>query len=242
MMGPGVWADVAQELESRGRTAIVPSLAAVADAPPPQWPVAVETVREAADSLDGPVLLAGHSAAGILLPRIAAAVRHEVPALMFVDCLLPPSAGSAPVGPPPLMAWLRTLATKGRVPPLWDWFGDEVMSELVRDEDLRAKLEAEMPSFPVTYFDSRVEMPDGWGDRPSGYVLLGHDFYGATAENARNRGWPVIDLGGGHFAPATRPAAVTDALLELEEVLTTAPARPRSARPGWPAGTPGGTA
>jgi len=113
---------------------------------------------------------------------------------------------------------------------------------LVPDEELRATLEADMPPFPLSYFDTGIDMPVGWGDRPCGYVLLGPEFYGATAENARNRGWPVREIGGGHLAPASRPVRVTEALLELERVLRTAPAPPRFAPPAWPAGSPGGTA
>lgn len=242
MMGPAVWAGVAGELRARGRTVVLPSLKLVADAPPPQWPVAVEAVRAATEGIEAPVMLAGHSAAGVLLPPIATAIEPEVAGILFVDSLLPPSAGVAPSGPMPLIASLRSLAVDGRIPPLWSWFGEDLMSELVPDEELRATLEADMPPFPLSYFDTGIEMPVGWGDRRCGYVLLGPEFYGATAENARNRGWPVREIGGGHLAPASRPVRVTEALLELEGVLRTAPAPPRFAPPAWPAGSPGGTA
>src|SRR5206468_6121940 len=128
MMGPTLWAGVAKELRARERAVVVPSLAGIADAPPPQWPAAVDAVAEATAGMDGPVVLAGHSASGVLLPPIAAEIEPEVSALMFVDYLLPPSAGMAPTGQMSLLAYLRSLAVGGRIPPLWSWFGEDMMT------------------------------------------------------------------------------------------------------------------
>jgi pimeloyl-ACP methyl ester carboxylesterase len=116
---------------------------------------------------------------------------------------------------------LRPLATDGVLPPWSKWFGEETMRELVPDDRSRAALEAEMPRLPLSYFDAIVPLPAGWEAHPCAYLLLSDDPYGESAAEARDRGWAVVEIpGAGHLAMATEPEAVTDALLDLEEALS----------------------
>lgn len=208
---------VAQELERRGRAAVVPSLLGVADAPEPQWRHVVRVVRLAASQLEQRVVLVGHSGAGILLPVIADALASEVAALVFVDSLLPPPAGRLLLGPPAFMDRLRATATDGVLAPWFRWFGADAMCEMVPDERLRAELEREMPRLPLSYFEATVPLPDDWGKRRRcAYLLLSAAPYGQSAAEARAYGWPVIEIAGvHHLAIATNAGAVTDALLDL---------------------------
>jgi Alpha/beta hydrolase family len=184
-------------------------------------------VRVATSHLQGPIVLVGHSGAGPLLPVIANALTVEVAALVFVDSILPSSAGRVPLGPPAFMERLRELASDGVLAPWWTWFGEDAMSELVPDERLRAALEAEMPCLPLSYFEANVPVPDAWNRRPCGYLLLTTDPYGQSAAEARSLGWPVREIQDvRHLAIATDAIRVTDALLDLERELE------RSARPG----------
>jgi len=98
------------------------------------------------------------------------------------------------------------------------------MRELVPDAALRSALEGEMPRLPLSYFDARVRMPDGWPEWPCAYLLLSPDtYYGESAARARNLGWPVSDLPGAHhLSIVTDPVAVTDSLLGLERALNVA--------------------
>jgi hypothetical protein len=220
LVGPTSWRPVAREVERRGRAAVVPSLLGVAEAPAPQWRHVPEVVRAATGDLQGPVVLAGHSGAGLLLPAIADALTVEVAALVFVDSFLPPQAGTLELGTPAFMDQLRTLASDGVLPPWSSWFGERAMRELVPDERLRAALEGEMPRLPLSYFEASVPAPDGWSRRPCGYLLLSADPYGPSATAARALGWPVREIHGGrHLAIATEPVPVTDALLELERLV-----------------------
>jgi hypothetical protein len=94
------------------------------------------------------------------------------------------------------------------------------MRELVPEERLRAVLEEEMPRLPLSYFEASVPLPSGWNARPCAYLLLSGEPYGESAAEARESGWPVIELPGvGHLAMAREPIAVTDALLDLEGAL-----------------------
>jgi alpha-beta hydrolase superfamily lysophospholipase len=221
LVGPGTWMPVARELERRGRHVVVPSLLGVADAPPPQWRQCVDAVRAASGHIAEPLVLVGHSGAGPLLPAIADAITGEVAALIFVDAFLPPSAGSASLMPPAFLEQLRRLAVNGVLPPWSTWFGDEGLRGLIADSRLRSTLENEMPRLPVAYFEATVPAPAGWDDRPCGYLLFSSDSYGQSAVDARERGWPVVELPEAHHLTlVTEPVIVADALLRLERGLT----------------------
>jgi pimeloyl-ACP methyl ester carboxylesterase len=220
LVGPTTWLPVAQELERRGRIARVPSLAGVDEAPEPQWRHVPDAVRRATRHLDQRIVLVGHSGAGLLLPVIADAADSDVAALVFVDSFLPPRAGRLVLGPPAFMDQLRAMATDGVLPPWSRWFGADAMRELVPDERLRADLEAEMPSLPLSYFEATVPVPDDWADCPCGYLLLSAGAYRESAAEATAFGWPVSEIRDvQHLAIATNPTAVTHALLDIERAL-----------------------
>jgi len=199
---------------------LVPALLGVAEAPAPQWRHVPAAMRAATSHLQEPIVLVGHSGAGLLLPVIADSLNVQVAALVFVDSFLPPSAGSLALGPPAFMDQLRALATDGVLAPWSSWFGEHAVRELVPDERLRAALEAEMPRLPLSYFQASVPMPDRWTRRRCAYLLLSADPYAHSAGQARALGWPVREMHGAHhLAIATDPIPVTEALLDLERSL-----------------------
>jgi pimeloyl-ACP methyl ester carboxylesterase len=226
LVGPTSWSPVARELERRGRVAAVPSLLGVAEAPAPRWRHVPAAVRVATRGLQQRVVLVGHSGAGLLLPVIADALDVEVAGLVFVDSRLPPAAGRSPLGAPEFMDELRAMASDGLLPTWSRWFGPDAMPELVPDERLRADLEAEMPRLPLSYFEAAVPLPDEWGTRcPCAYLLLSTPYRESAAE-ARAYRWPVIEIDGvQHLAIATNPIPVTEALLDLERLLSNRPRR-----------------
>jgi hypothetical protein len=59
---------VAQELERRGRIAVVPSLVGVAEAPEPQWRHVSNAVRKATSRLHQRIVLVGHSGGRCCFP------------------------------------------------------------------------------------------------------------------------------------------------------------------------------
>jgi pimeloyl-ACP methyl ester carboxylesterase len=220
LVGPTTWLPVARELERRGRDAVLPSLLGVAEAEVPQWRHIPEAVRDATAATAKPVVLVGHSGAGLLLPVIADALTTEVVGLIFVDSDLPPVSGNLDLVPPEFMAQLRALAVGGVLPPWSNWFGEDTMRELVPDNLVRASLENEMPLLPLSYFEASVALPDDWDARPSAYLLLTSDSYRESAADARGRGWTVAEISGSqHLAVTTEPIDVTGALLELESAL-----------------------
>lgn len=118
---------------------------------------------------------------------------------------------------------LRALARNGVLPPWSTWFGEEGLRGLVAEARLRASLEQEMPSLPRAFVEARVPAAAGWDRRPCGYLLFARDPFVPSATEARERGWPVVELAGAnHLALVTDPGMVADALLGLEREPTTA--------------------
>jgi pimeloyl-ACP methyl ester carboxylesterase len=220
LVGPTTWLPVADELVRRRREAVVPSLLGVAAAPAPQWRHVPEAVRAATAETAAPVVLVGHSGAGLLLPVIAAGLAVHVAALVFVDSFLPPASGSLRLAPAGLMSQLRALASDGMLPPWSSWFGEDAMRQLVPEERLRATLE-EMPRLPLSYFEASVPVPDGWSACPCAYLLFSGGSHANSAARACDHGWAVAEMAGlGHLAMASDAIPVTDALLDLELALS----------------------
>lgn len=221
LVGPTTWLPVADELLRRGREAVVPSLLGVTAAPAPHWRHVPEAVRAATAETAAPVVLVGHSGAGLLLPATADALTVDVAALVFVDSFLPPASGSLGLASKELTSQLRALASDGVLPPWSSWFGEDTMRELVPNERLRATLEGEMPRLPLFYFEASLPLPGGWSARPCAYLLFSGEPYATSAAQARDQGWAVAEItGAGHLAMASDPIAVTDTLLDLERALS----------------------
>jgi pimeloyl-ACP methyl ester carboxylesterase len=193
----------------------VPSLNEPARGRHAGWRHGVEAVSNAVRELADPIVLVGHSGGGLLLPAIADTAVPPVRRLIFVDSGLPARTGQTPIVPGFFLDHLRTLAVDEMMPPWSDWFGDDTMRELIPDEALRASLAREMPSLPLAFFEQQVPSPEGWDQRPCGYLLLSEAYRDAAAE-ARERGWPVQELAAGHHLHiVVAPKETTDAILRL---------------------------
>lgn len=226
LVGPATWAPVARELSRRGHAADVPSLAAVA--PIRSWRDCVDAVRDALASIREPVVLAGHSGGGVLLPAIVGAVAPPIAALIFVDSAVPRPSGETPIVPPGFLDQLSSLAKGGQLPPWAAWWGDEAMRDLVPDEGVREVITGEMPSLPLSYFEDRVPSPVGWDRVPRAYLLLSEG-YRDEAEEARRRGWAVQAIeGANHLEMVVDPVAVADALVRLASLDQVVPSDRRS--------------
>ena len=159
-----------------------------------------------------PVVLAGHSGAGPLLAA-AGARAGRVRGYVFVDAGLPtPGRNWLQTAPPELAAQLRGMAdAHGRLPPWPQWWGEEVMAELVPDPDMRRQFVAGCPRLPLAMFGEVHPPAPGWPDAPGAYLQLS-PAYREEADRARNLGWPVAELPGHHLTLLTDPAAVVQAL------------------------------
>lgn len=206
LVGPTTWSWVAKELGKYGHHAVVPSLLGAAASG--SWEACVDAVVAAAPPRV-PHVLVGHSGAGPLLPIIATQVSAS--RLVFVDASLPPTDGESALVPEQFLGTLTALAQGGLLPPWSEWFEPGTMETLIPDPVRRHAILAELPRLPLSYFQGRVPMPDGWAAAPCTYVLLS-EAYRHEAEQAAARGWPVIEIPGSHMDVVSQPLPLAAAL------------------------------
>jgi hypothetical protein len=115
--------------------------------------------------------------------------------------------------PEDLLKQLCAIAVNGLLPPWSEWFGPDVMASLVPDSNKRELIEFELPRIPLSYFYGSVPPVRKWPAGRNGYVLLS-DAYLEDAEEARRRGWPVVELLGEHLDLITRATEVAVAVVQ----------------------------
>ncbi|MDP9365615.1 MAG: alpha/beta hydrolase [Chloroflexota bacterium] len=224
LVGPATWSPVADELRRRGVGVAVPELA---DADrPPFWEQHVAAVVQRAEAIPAgvPLVLAGHSGAGPLLPVVGRRVGRPVAAHVFVDASVPVDGASrldlmAAEDPAFAAEFRRHLEAGGRFP---DW-GEEDLRGAVPNPRIRRRLAEELRPRALTFFQEPIPVPAGWPDAPCGYLKFSAA-YASPAGRARRVGWAYRELDGGHFHMLVDPPAVTEALLDLVEHLAGHPA------------------
>src|SRR5947207_1428980 len=67
---------------------------------------------------------------------------------------------------------------------------------------------------PLSYYEQQIPVPDGWDNRPCGYLLFGPP-YDHTAQEARERGWVVEQVPGRHLHQLVDPDTVTARIVAM---------------------------
>jgi pimeloyl-ACP methyl ester carboxylesterase len=135
-VGPATWGAVARELRFRGEDVEVPSMLGFAESGPPYVRAYLDRATAALRSIHGagPVVLVGHSNAGLFLPAIAASLAPRAVVLVFADASIPPLDGpEAELAPAALMTELRAMAVAGVLPRWGDWWPEEATEALYPD-------------------------------------------------------------------------------------------------------------
>ena len=216
LVGPSTWGALAEAIPERDYTVVVPDLTRSLIDGPPYWPLQLEAIRDCAGPQE--VLLVGHSGAGPLLAAVAGSL-EQVQGYVFVDAGLPhPGQSWMETAPPELAERIRAMAADGWLPPWSEWWGTDVLAELLPDPVLREKFAADCPRLPVAMFDEVHPPTRGWPDAPCAYLRLSEG-YREPAARAKELGWPVTELSLHHLAMVTTPDLVLDPLLELLQEL-----------------------
>jgi len=208
LLGPRVWAPLADELVRRGRQVSVAQPARRVESPADVVRGFLEAVPPGA-----PVVLVPHSNAGLYVAAVAAAV--PVQGLVFVDAGLPSPLLRAPTAPD----WLRErladlVGPDGLLPPWTRWWPEADVDGLFPDPDTRRAVELEQPRLPLAYFDAEVPSPSGWESRRPAYLAFGQT-YAEELDTARRRGWPTAVLAGEHLHVLVDPVSVADSVVRL---------------------------
>lgn len=212
LLGPFSWTGVAKELRERGVTVLVPDLRSALKGGGAYAERQAELA--AASAPESPVLLVGHSGAGPLLPAVAAALAERgarLTAAVFVDAGLPhPGRSRRSTLPEALAAHLDGLTIDGWLPPWPQWWAPEELAQLLPDPTSRVALVDDCHPLPIGLFEE--PLPDG-PVLTGGYVRLS-ETYADAADQAEQLGWPVIRLDVDHLALLTRPAELTERLID----------------------------
>jgi hypothetical protein len=183
---------------------------------------AAARVLEAAPAPGGPLVLAGHSGAGPLLPAVGAALRaagRPAGGYLFCDAGLPVEQGP-PVTrldllareDPAMAAGFRAELEAGGRFPGWS---DRDLAPLVPDAAARAALLGCLRPRGLDFFTEPLPgQPPGWPDAPCGYLHLSAA-YDHWLERAEALGWPVARLRAGHFHALVDPDGLAAAMLAL---------------------------
>ncbi|MGC1211908.1 MAG: hypothetical protein WA890_11670, partial [Micromonospora sp.] len=109
--------------------------------------------------------------------------------------------------PPELLDFLRPKATGGRLPQWTAWWDESDVAPMFPDPQTRRVVSAEQPRLPLSYYEEKVPVPDGWDNAACGYLLFGPP-YEQAAQDARvgtrlglrpcSRASPASTRGSGH--------------------------------------------
>jgi hypothetical protein len=213
LVGPTSWVGVAAHLREHGEDALV------VDTGAPQQPADVVTaIIEAASGLSDPVLVP-HSNAGLYAPLLAD--RLGVRATVYVDAALAGPGPDTAMAPPGQLTILRGLAdADGLLPPWTRWWDD--LDGIFPDPTSLEAVEQGQPRLPLSYFEARLPVPEGWSERPSAYLAFG-DTYADEIAFARAQGWPVTTMAGQHLHALHDPQGVAAEVLRLARLAVGGP-------------------
>ena len=208
LLGPAVWAPVAQVLHDRGWSTIT-----CASAGP------VRTGQDVVDAflsqlpIDEPFVLVPHSNSGAYVPALV--MRRRVAATVFVDAVLPPRRGDVPLAPPEFLDFLRGKADDDGTLPVWtEWWDEADLTALFPDARTRTRVSEEQHRLPLSYFEETVAVPAGWDQIPGAYLAFG-ETYASERDDARSRGWPVQTVAAEHLHQLMQPDQVVIELIDL---------------------------
>jgi hypothetical protein len=139
----------------------------------------------------------------------------DVRGCVFVDAGLPtPGRSWFETAPVEVAEHLRGMARDGWLPPWWKWWGPDVLAELVPDAEVRARFAAECLPLPLGMFEDALPSAPGWKQQAGAYLRLS-EAYQEPAEQARDLGWPVVELASHHLGVLAEPELVVGPLLDL---------------------------
>jgi thioesterase domain-containing protein len=217
LVGPYTWSPVADEMRRRAVRAVVPVLQSFELGPLPYWRQHAQAVVKAIQPVPPgePLVLVGHSGAGVLLPAIRQLSAREVAAYIFVDAGIPQDGKSRLdlFETDEAVFQFRQAASAGWL-PVWS---DDDLRGVIPDAGRRQRFVADLRPLPLAVYEEVIPVFDGWPDAPAGYVRFGSNpAYDAPAGQARRAGWPVVPMNGEHFHMLVEPQAVASALIALE--------------------------
>ncbi len=191
---------------------MIPNLTDTMDAGPPYCSRQARRIAESA--ADRSVILVGHSGTGPLL-TLAGSMSGHVEGYVFIDAGLPcPGQSWIDTVPSEVAAQIRDMANDGWLPPWSEWWGDDGLAEMFPDRKARERFAATCPRVPLAMFEEVYPDEARGPYAPSAYLQLS-EAYEQPAREAKELGWPTIELMSHHLCVLTDPELVAAPLLRL---------------------------
>jgi pimeloyl-ACP methyl ester carboxylesterase len=156
------------------------------------------------------VVLVGHSYGGMVIAGVADRVPDRISKLIFMDAMVPEN-GESVAGL--FGEAIDTMATAGgggaepwQLVPLWVEAGEQPPVDVPQ---------------PILTFTEPIELNNPEAARlPAAFILTVErgkevDDFDVFADRARDRGWEVIEMEGGHNPQWFQPEAFVDVLLQV---------------------------
>ena len=217
LTGPGVWALVAHELARRGHRVLIANPVDEASDGRAFWQQHAESVASAINqsAIAQPLVLAGHSGAGPLLPAIAARLAHPPTRIVFVDA----GIGRAGWSRLDLLrdeggAWFDAFEQDLRAGGAFPAWTNSDLADVIPNAALRQQTLRELRPRTLNFFVEKMSAPQP--NAPCAYIQFSAG-YAQHAHLAEQRGWPVTRFEAGHFHMLVDPSAVAQALIETQK-------------------------
>ena len=216
------WSRVVPLLEAAGHTVFAPSLTGHGDRSHLLGPdVGLDThvddiLRVIADRPD-PVILVGHSYAGMIISAVAQRIPDRIADLVFLDAMMP-ADGENVIDVVPFTRMLIDAAagteTPWRIPPLPELPPPAGLFGVTDPADI-AWLRTMLSDEPVACFEQRVQLDDPAAGRIPRTHIHCVGVPGGPQRRPVPPGQPVWELPTGHDCMITMPADLATLLLKL---------------------------
>jgi pimeloyl-ACP methyl ester carboxylesterase len=181
----------------------------------------IEDVSAALLRSSEPVILVGHSYAGMIISGVVASNPTQVRRLVFLDAFIPEDGQSAlDLLPAEIGAYFRNVARDHG--DGWRLPGGEGQLDLwgLKPGEARDFVRARLCDFSLRCFNQPLHLPANWkASVPATFVACvaeeypARPFFAPFAEKARASGWEVTELKTGHDCHVERPEEVANILL-----------------------------
>lgn len=217
LVGSLTWKLVSQQLEKSGYRCVLPELTTEAGVMP-YWKQHVDSILKMVALLpeDAELVFAAHSGAGVLLPLIAKYVERPGATYIFVDADIPRNGTSRlDLFPMPKDAEQFRQAASAGLLPTWK---EKDLLEVIPNPGLRRAFVAELHPLPLAVYEEPLPVEINWSEMPYGYIQFSSS-YQQAAQQAKNRGWPYLQILGNHFHTLVDPSAVAQGLVSLRQAI-----------------------
>lgn len=222
----GTWDLLAPLLEKQGHRVITPVLSGLGTdqgrlSPDTSLRQHIEDVARELSKASDPVVLVGHSYAGMIISGVVETNPTQVKRLIYLDAFIPEDGQCAlDLLPPEIGAYFRGVAQEHG--DGWRLPGGEGQLDLwgLKPGEARDFVRAKLCDFSLRCFEEALSLPaNRKAGTPATFVSCiaegypAKPFFQPFAEKARASGWEVAEVDTGHDCHVERPNEVADILL-----------------------------